>query len=51
MKGKHSFEVGGEEWVVDERYSLTQMIGSGAYGVVLSAKDHKTNEEVAIKRI
>ena len=27
------------------------MIGSGAYGVVYSAKDIKTNDEVAIKKI
>jgi len=27
------------------------MIGCGAYGVVYSAKDHKTGEDVAIKKI
>ena len=34
---------------VDDRYEVTQMIGSGAYGIVYSAKDLKTNEDVAIK--
>ena len=36
---------------MDERYEATHMIGCGAYGVVFSAKDHKTKEEVAIKKI
>lgn len=27
------------------------MIGCGAYGIVFSAKDHKTRGEVAIKKI
>ena len=51
MKGKRSFEIGGDLVIVDERYQVTQMIGSGAYGVVFAARDHKTNEEVAIKKI
>ena len=51
MRGKRSFLIGGENIIVDERYEVTNMIGCGAYGVVFSAKDHKTNEEVAIKKI
>jgi len=51
MKGKRSFQIGGDNVVVDERYGVTHMIGTGAYGVVFSAKDFKTNEEVAIKKI
>lgn len=41
----------GFEVIVDERYEVTQMIGSGAYGVVWSAYDKVNKEEVAIKKI
>ena len=51
MRGKRKFKIGLEEVIVDERYEVTNMIGCGAYGVVFSAKDHKTKEEVAIKKI
>ncbi len=51
LKGKRSFEFGGDKVIVDERYQVSQMIGSGAYGVVYAARDHKTNEDVAIKKI
>lgn len=37
--------------IVDERYEVTHMIGSGAYGVVWSAFDKVNKEEVAIKKI
>lgn len=33
------------------RYSVNQVIGEGAYGMVVSAHDAKTGEEVAVKRI
>ena len=51
VKGKKSFMIGGTPVEVDDRYEVTQMIGSGAYGIVYSAKDLKTNEDVAIKQI
>ena len=51
MRGKKSFLIGVDNVVVDERYEVTHMIGCGAYGVVYSAKDLKTNEDVAIKKI
>ena len=51
MRGKRCFKIGGDEVIVDDRYEPTHMIGCGAYGVVYSAKDHKTGEEVAIKKI
>ena len=51
MKGKRSFIISGYEVVVDERYEVTHMIGAGAYGSGYSAKDHKTKEDVAIKKI
>ena len=52
QKGKRCFKIGGAELIiVDERYNVTQMIGSGAYGLVFAAHDSKTGEEVAIKKI
>jgi serine/threonine protein kinase len=36
---------------VDDRYEVTKKIGFGAYGMVFAAKDSKTGEEVAIKKI
>lgn len=51
LKGKKRFCIQGFEVIVDERYEVTHMIGSGAYGVVWSAFDKVNNEEVAIKKI
>ena len=51
MKGKRRFVIKGEEIVVDARYEVTEQIGCGAYGLVFSANDHQTNQEVAIKKI
>ncbi len=36
---------------VDSRYSPLESIGTGAYGVVCAAKDNKTGQRVAIKKI
>jgi serine/threonine protein kinase len=36
---------------VENRYEIREVIGSGAYGVVCSALDLKTNQLVAIKKI
>ncbi|KAI2513372.1 protein tyrosine kinase [Fragilaria crotonensis] len=35
----HSFKAGKETFTIDKRYSLIRTVGSGAYGVVISAKD------------
>eukprot|EP00906_Rhabdomonas_costata_P035550 RCo049943 len=37
--------------VVPERYQLTHQVGSGTFGVVCSALDNVTGQEVAIKRV
>jgi len=50
-KGKHSFPCGGTTFVVDERFQFIKQIGVGAYGVVCSALDKKTNQKVAIKKV
>ncbi len=36
---------------VDSRYSPLESIGTGAYGIVCSAKDNRTGRRVAIKKI
>jgi mitogen-activated protein kinase 1/3 len=51
IKGKRCFEIQGTFVTVDERYTVQNMIGCGAYGVVYSAFDSVTNSDVAIKKI
>ena len=48
---KHSFEVSGTTFVLDERYEYIRQIGIGAYGVVCSCHDKKTNKDVAVKKV
>eukprot|EP01016_Furgasonia_blochmanni_P004780 TRINITY_DN1184_c0_g3_i6.p1 TRINITY_DN1184_c0_g3~~TRINITY_DN1184_c0_g3_i6.p1 ORF type:complete len:410 (-),score=102.49 TRINITY_DN1184_c0_g3_i6:104-1333(-) len=50
-KGKHAFECGGTTFIVDDKYEYIKLIGQGAYGVVCSALNKKTNQKVAIKKI
>jgi mitogen-activated protein kinase 1/3 len=59
-KGKNLFVVGGKvnpfptlaiNFIVDEKYEFIKLVGGGAYGVVISAKNKLTEEEVAIKKI
>lgn len=47
----HTFPSGKHSFTVDTRYSIVRTIGSGAYGVVISAKDAKSNASVAIKMV
>jgi tRNA A-37 threonylcarbamoyl transferase component Bud32 len=47
----HSFAGGKHTFTVDKRYSLIRVIGSGAYGVVISSNDTKTDTNVAIKMV
>ena len=47
----HSFPAGKHTFTVDQRYSMIRTIGSGAYGVVISASDSKFNRNVAIKMV
>jgi serine/threonine protein kinase len=48
---KKATKVIGSTFLLDERYQIVDTIGSGAYGVVVSARDTKTGEMVAIKKI
>lgn len=47
----HSFKSGNQVFTVDKRYSHIRTVGSGAYGVVISAKDFESSNKVAIKMI
>lgn len=47
----HTFKAGNQKFTVDRRYNMTRKVGSGAYGVVIAANDHKTNSNVAIKMV
>ena len=51
LKNKHSFTIAGSEFIIDERYEYVKQIGVGAYGVVISCYDKKTNHNVAIKKV
>mmetsp|Transcript_64169 Transcript_64169/g.130617 ORF Transcript_64169/g.130617 Transcript_64169/m.130617 type:complete len:518 (-) Transcript_64169:2489-4042(-) len=47
----HSFPAGKHTFTVDKRYSMIRVVGSGAYGVVISSKDAKISKNVAIKMV
>ena len=48
---RKKFEIAGTEFVVDAKYEIMKQIGSGAYGVVVSAVDRTTNKKYAIKKV
>ena len=48
---KKKYEIAGTEFVVDAKYEIIKQIGSGAYGVVVSAVDRRTNKKYAIKKV
>lgn len=50
-KDKIKFEVHGIPFIINKRYSYLNTLGKGSFGFVISAKDNKTNNTVAIKRI
>ncbi|CAK65880.1 unnamed protein product (macronuclear) [Paramecium tetraurelia] len=50
-KGRHSFQCGGQTFVVDQKYEYIKQIGHGAYGVVCSAQNKRTGQKVAIKKV
>lgn len=51
MAKKTAFPVRGTTFRVDGRYGFEKSLGGGAYGVVCSAKDKRTGQRVAIKKI
>ena len=48
--GRHSFTVNGHVFEVPRRYTVSKLVGMGAYGVVCAGHDAKTNARVAIKK-
>ncbi|KAI8330629.1 MAP kinase, partial [Chlamydoabsidia padenii] len=51
MSGYQSFPVLNQQFIVDKKYSFIREMGQGAYGVVCSAKDTTSGEQVAIKKV
>lgn len=49
--GKAAYDVKGQRFEVSSKYELIEVVGVGAYGVVVSAKNQETDELVAIKRV
>ncbi|XP_051518277.1 STKc_p38 domain-containing protein isoform X1 [Myxocyprinus asiaticus] len=49
--GFHRLEIQNTIWDVPDRYTSLKPVGSGAYGTVCFATDHKTKEKVAIKKL
>jgi serine/threonine protein kinase len=54
-EGMHSYMVLGSKFEIDTRYEIIDPVGSGAYGIVVAAKDleaeDSSNNLVAIKKI
>ena len=48
---KKKYEIAGTEFIVDSKYDIIKQIGSGAYGVVVSAIDRTNNKKYAIKKV
>ena len=51
IKGKAQFDTRDGIITVDEKYTVSKCVGTGAYGHVFSAKDTSINRKVAIKWI
>ena len=49
--GLRVFKSGGQTFRLDPKYAMIRNIGSGAYGVVISALDESTGKKVAIKKV
>lgn len=47
----HTFKAGNQNFTIDKRYGFIRTVGSGAYGVVISAKDYNGEKNVAIKMV
>ncbi|GAB0145584.1 Subtilisin-like proteinase Spm1 [Epichloe bromicola] len=51
LQGRKVFKVFNQDFIVDERYTVTKELGQGAYGIVCAAVNGQTNEGVAIKKV
>ncbi|KAK6355771.1 Mitogen-activated protein kinase [Orbilia javanica] len=45
------FRVFNQDFIVDERYTVTKELGQGAYGIVCAAQNHSTGEGIAVKKV
>ncbi|CCE28226.1 Subtilisin-like proteinase Spm1 [Claviceps purpurea] len=51
IPGRRAFKCFNQEFVVDERYTVTKELGQGAYGIVCAAVNNQTKESVAVKKV
>lgn len=51
LGGRKTFKVFNQDFIVDERYTVTKELGQGAYGIVCAAQNPQSGEGVAIKKI
>ena len=51
QRGRKVYKVRGQSFDIEDTYTVTSVIGHGAYGVVCAALDDRTFQEVAIKRV
>ena len=51
LQGRKVFKVFNQDFIVDERYTVTKELGQGAYGIVCAATNTQTGEGVAIKKV
>ena len=51
LQGRKVFKVFNQDFIVDERYTVTKELGQGAYGIVVAATNNQTGEGVAIKKV
>ena len=49
--GKKNAKIFGINFLIDDCYELTKLVGRGSYGVVASGVNKKTNQPVAIKKV
>ncbi|TVY34085.1 Mitogen-activated protein kinase [Lachnellula occidentalis] len=51
LNGRKVFKVFNQDFIVDERYTVTKELGQGAYGIVCAATNTQSQEGVAIKKV
>ncbi|XWW94648.1 hypothetical protein V2A60_002593 [Cordyceps javanica] len=51
LQDRRVFKVFSQDFIVEDRYTVTKELGQGAYGIVCAAVDNTSNEGVAIKKI
>ncbi|KAL3470529.1 MAP kinase MpkA [Aspergillus californicus] len=51
VQGRKVFKVFNQDFIVDDRYTVTKELGQGAYGIVCAATNVQTGEGVAVKKV